>query len=44
MIPGEIRTQEGEIAINAGRATITLEVKGVSNANGQRAGGSALVL
>ena len=26
MIPGEIRTQEGEIAINAGRATITLEV------------------
>ena len=26
MSPGEIRTQEGEIAINAGRATITLEV------------------
>ena len=26
MIPGEIRTQDGEIAINAGRATITLEV------------------
>ena len=26
MIPGEIRTQDGEIAINAGRATLTLEV------------------
>ena len=26
MIPGEIRTQPGEIELNAGRATITLEV------------------
>jgi urease subunit beta len=26
MIPGEIMTQDGEIELNAGRATVTLEV------------------
>jgi urease subunit beta len=27
MIPGEIETQSGEIELNAGRATVTLEVR-----------------
>ena len=26
MIPGEIKTKEGDIELNAGRATITLQV------------------
>lgn len=26
MIPGEIRTQDGELELNVGRATVTLEV------------------